>query len=202
MVTYEILPAAFPDDIKPITTLFKAYATALGVDLGFQDFETELNSLPEKYSPEQGGCLLVACLKPHNNVEEDHQLVGCVAYRALASASSSSSSPPSSPSSGAAGVTAAGAPLDQSARNQDQSMYCEMKRLYLTPTARGTGIGTRLVVAIVEHAKASNLYVGMRLDTLPRMQTARKLYEKYGFREVEKYYETPLEGTIFMELQF
>ena len=41
-------------------------------------------------------------------------------------------------------------------------------------------------------------YEEMRLDTLPQIQGARKLYARCGFREIEAYYETPREGIIFM----
>lgn len=169
MRTYKITPAAFPDDKQAVSTLFTAYTAALGIDLAFQNYQTELNSLPGKYSPEQGGCLLVA------RDDESNQLVGCVAYRAL---------PPTKPD------------------NDSEKRYCEMKRLYLSPSARGTGIGTKLVDAIIEHARASGRYNGMKLDTLPYMESARALYKRYGFGEVERYYETPLEGTIFMGLEF
>jgi hypothetical protein len=30
------------------------------------------------------------------------------------------------------------------------------------------------------------------------MDAARKLYDQYRFREIEAYYETPLEGTLFL----
>ena len=41
-------------------------------------------------------------------------------------------------------------------------------------------------------------YEEMRLDTLPSMVGARSLYERMGFGQVEAYYHTPLEGTIFL----
>ncbi|KAJ7283946.1 hypothetical protein C8J57DRAFT_1498938 [Mycena rebaudengoi] len=41
-------------------------------------------------------------------------------------------------------------------------------------------------------------YDEVRLDTLPHMQGAIKLYERKGFRESQKYYETTLKDTIFM----
>jgi ribosomal protein S18 acetylase RimI-like enzyme len=174
MPTYKITPAIFPNDKQAVTALFTAYTAALGIDLTFQNYQTELDSLPGKYSPEQGGCLLVARL---DDDETNEQIIGCVAYRAL---------PPSS----------------NSTDTYEKRYYCEMKRLYLSPTARGTGIGTKLVEAIIQHARESGLYSGMRLDTLPYMESARAMYKRYGFGEVEKYYETPLEGTIFMGLEF
>lgn len=76
---------------------------------------------------------------------------------------------------------------------------CEMKRLYVTPASRGMGLGSALVQAIVERARDAG-YREMRLDTLPTMQAARAMYAQAGFREIDAYYPTPVEGTIFLAL--
>lgn len=44
-------------------------------------------------------------------------------------------------------------------------------------------------------------YKEVKLDTLPRMVGARKLYESVGFGECERYYDTPLEWTVFLGLK-
>ena len=44
-----------PADLDVVRTLFQAYADGLGVDLGYQDFATELSTLPGKYAPPAGG---------------------------------------------------------------------------------------------------------------------------------------------------
>ncbi|KAK4897301.1 hypothetical protein LTR27_004821 [Elasticomyces elasticus] len=77
--------------------------------------------------------------------------------------------------------------------------YCEMKRLYVSPQGRGAGLGRLLADAVVQEAKRLG-YKTMRLDTLETMSSAQALYKSLGFREVEAYYETPLAGTIFLEL--
>jgi ribosomal protein S18 acetylase RimI-like enzyme len=74
---------------------------------------------------------------------------------------------------------------------------CEMKRLFVVPQARGTGIGRRLVQAAVAVAEAIG-YREMRLDTLPSMAGAQALYRKLGFAVIEPYYNTPVVGTLFM----
>jgi ribosomal protein S18 acetylase RimI-like enzyme len=74
---------------------------------------------------------------------------------------------------------------------------CEMKRLYVSPDGRGSGIGKRLVEAIVREAERIG-YREMRLDTLPSMAEAIALYRKSGFEPMEPYYDTPVIGTIFM----
>ncbi|KAI9744208.1 MAG: hypothetical protein M1818_002360 [Claussenomyces sp. TS43310] len=76
---------------------------------------------------------------------------------------------------------------------------CEMKRLYVTPAGRGSGLGRALVKRVVEVAKAQG-YHEMRLDTLPRMMMAQGLYRKAGFVETDAYYETPLRETVFLAL--
>ncbi len=41
----------------------------------------------------------------------------------------------------------------------------------------------------------------MKLDTLPAMQEAIRLYEALGFVPCAPYYGTPLRDTVFMELR-
>jgi ribosomal protein S18 acetylase RimI-like enzyme len=74
---------------------------------------------------------------------------------------------------------------------------CEMKRLYVSSEGRGTGLGRRLVEAVIREAERSG-YSEMRLDTLPSMVDAIALYRKLGFEPMEPYYETPVVGTIFL----
>ncbi|KAJ4354338.1 uncharacterized protein N0V89_006073 [Didymosphaeria variabile] len=74
---------------------------------------------------------------------------------------------------------------------------CELKRLYIVPEARGMGAAQRLMDAAIEKARELN-YDYMLLDTLASMTAARKLYVRYGFEEVDKYYDNPIEGTVFM----
>ena len=75
----------------------------------------------------------------------------------------------------------------------------EMKRLYVRPPWRGRGLGRRLAGAIVGEAKAAG-YARMRLDSLERLVAARTLYESMGFARIPAYYDNPLDGVLFMQL--
>jgi len=69
-----IKEATTADALLQARTLFKEYQAALGVDLGFQDFENELANLPGQYAA-PGGRLLLA--------SADSRVAGCVALRPL-----------------------------------------------------------------------------------------------------------------------
>lgn len=75
---------------------------------------------------------------------------------------------------------------------------CEMKRLYVKPAFRKYGIGRALVEHLLEAATTIG-YTTMRLDTLDRLQPAIRLYEQYGFKVINAYYENPLPGVVYME---
>ncbi len=136
-------------DIAIVRELFLEYARGLGVDLGFQDFEREVATLPGDYDP-----ILVA--------HWDSRVAGCVALH----------------------------PLERE--------VCEMKRLYVRPEFRGHAIGRTLAERIMAEARERR-FLKMRLDTLPMMGEAQKLYRSLGFIEIPPYRFNPVAGSKFME---
>lgn len=76
---------------------------------------------------------------------------------------------------------------------------CEMKRLYVKPQGRGTGLGSILASEIISIARRRG-YSTMRLDTLDTLTEAIGLYQRLGFRQVAPYYDNPLPGALYWEL--
>jgi carbonic anhydrase len=75
---------------------------------------------------------------------------------------------------------------------------CEMKRLYVKPTARKNGLGDQLIAESICAAKDLG-YKRMNLDTIREtMKPAISLYRRQGFVEIPSYYPNPMEGVLYM----
>jgi putative acetyltransferase len=129
-----------------VRDFLREYADSLGVDLSFQDFESELADPLGFYE---------LVLLAEN---------GCVALRRI------------------------------------DAETCEMKRLYVRPAWRRSGVGRKLAEAVITEARARG-YRRMLLDTLPEMETAQTLYRSIGFRDTEPYRHNPVPGASFLELE-
>ncbi|MDO5458166.1 MAG: GNAT family N-acetyltransferase [Eubacteriales bacterium] len=78
--------------------------------------------------------------------------------------------------------------------------HAELKRLYVRPAFRGRNLGETLTRRIMDDARKAG-YRYLRLDTLPGLKSALKLYRRLGFREIDPYYDCLVPGTIFMEIE-
>jgi ribosomal protein S18 acetylase RimI-like enzyme len=72
--TITLEPVIGPETADEARQLFSEYAQSLNIDLAFQNFEAELNSLPGKYGPPDGQLLLARV---------DGAAAGCIALRRL-----------------------------------------------------------------------------------------------------------------------
>lgn len=167
-----------PHELDAARAIFRDYADSLGIDLGFQNFDHELASLPGEYA-EPRGALLLALVDvgevavpvdaeplPRANGQLAH-VAGCCALR----------------------------PLDTA----DYPNAAEMKRLYVRPQFRGVGLGRQLAEAILDAARGAG-YACVLLDTLDDMESARALYEDLGFAEVPPYYHNPIAGSHYLKV--
>lgn len=74
---------------------------------------------------------------------------------------------------------------------------CEIKRMYVVPAARRSGLARALLHALEDAARGLGYEVA-RLDTGPRQPHARSLYEAEGYVEVGNFNDNPV-ATYFGE---
>jgi GNAT superfamily N-acetyltransferase len=75
----------------------------------------------------------------------------------------------------------------------------ELRRLFVRPLARASGLGRELTEAVIDRARA----LGLRrlvLNTLPTMAHAHALYRSMGFDAVEPYVNEPTDGVLYFAL--
>jgi len=155
-------------EVAQARVLFEEYAAQLGVSLCFQDFDRELATLPGSYAPPRGGLWLAGACDEDGGPAGEPY--GCVALR----------------------------PLVHEGEDPARADSAEIKRLYVRPGARGTGLGRRLAETALAGARERRYRV-VKLDTLAQMEAARALYASLGFRPCAAYYHNPLGGTLYMQ---
>lgn len=81
----------------------------------------------------------------------------------------------------------------------DYPNACEMKRLYVRPGFRRSGVGRQLAEAILDRARLAG-YACVLLDTLNEMESARALYQDLGFEDIPPYYHNPIAGAHYLKV--
>ncbi|OCK77030.1 hypothetical protein K432DRAFT_461764, partial [Lepidopterella palustris CBS 459.81] len=114
------------------------------------------------YAPPRGTILLARSNSPSQTP------LGCIALRPLSLPLPPHNSPNPTSSSPASLSPRTTPPLPP-------PHHCEIKRLYVSPSACGLGVGKALVGEAITAAEAMG-YQEIRLDTLPTMQAALGVY--------------------------
>lgn len=63
---------------------------------------------------------------------------------------------------------------------------CELKRIFVRPMFRRERVGRKLVMQLIRAARLAG-YRRMRLDTLPNMHSAIRMYRAFGFVPIAPY---------------
>ncbi len=189
----EIVRVVDGEKLAHVRALFLAYAEWIGTDLSFQNFKEELANLPGDYGPPDGklvgdGSVASASADATSGTQKN----------ALANASATDKT---GASRGGCLLLAIydGKPSGCVAARKFDGDICEMKRLYVRPEFQGLGVGKHLAEEVIAAAKGLG-YAKMRLDTMPKMAAAQKLYLSLGFKEIAPYRFNPEPGAVFMEL--
>ncbi len=80
---------------------------------------------------------------------------------------------------------------------QEREKVCEFKRMFVYLSCRGRGLSALLLESALCFAQQVG-YRSVQLDTLSTMKSAEKLYRRYGFQDIEPYYDNPFVGTVFL----
>jgi len=76
----------------------------------------------------------------------------------------------------------------------------EMKRLYVRSAYRGLGLGRQLALLAIDTARSLG-YRTLKLDTLPSMAQAQRLYAELGFVDTAPYNDNPVAKVRFMKIE-
>lgn len=76
--------------------------------------------------------------------------------------------------------------------------YAEIKRLWVAPSARGLGLGKRLMDAAEDTARTLGIAL-LRLDTNSALPEAGQLYRTTGWREIPRFNDDPYPDLFFQK---
>ena len=74
--------------------------------------------------------------------------------------------------------------------------YAEVKRLWVSPDARGLGLAKRLMTAIEDAARSLGIAT-LRLDTNSALPEAVRLYQTTGWTEIDRFNDDPYPDHFF-----
>lgn len=137
----------------------------------YGSLEKEVARLPHSYIEQGGGCLLAWMMdgQPMNR-----EPAGFVAWREVAPA------------------------IAPDARKHPYKDAWELKRLWVRPHGRGSGLGRMLTQSVLDRAVAAGR-TAVYLDTVPAaMGNAHRLYLQMGFVPCAPYNDNPIEGIAFL----
>ncbi|MEZ4938456.1 MAG: GNAT family N-acetyltransferase [Crocinitomicaceae bacterium] len=60
----------------------------------------------------------------------------------------------------------------------------ELQKMYIRQSARGKGVGKKLIELCIQNAKTRNLSY-LYIETLDSMKEANSMYQKYGFKKID-----------------
>jgi len=80
------------------------------------------------------------------------------------------------------------------------STRCEAKRLYVRPRFRGGGVGRALLDWVIAQARSAG-YREMLGDTMPVMEKALAMYDRYGFERRDAHTDKPTPGAIYLRFK-
>lgn len=84
-----------------------------------------------------------------------------------------------------------GVPIGCAALRRLDDQTAEIKRVYVVPDARGTGVARSLIGRLETIAREVG-YRAMRMDTGPRQQASVALFRSLGYRPIADYSGNPL----------
>jgi len=83
-----------------------------------------------------------------------------------------------------------GAPVACAALKVKDATIGEIKRMWVAVSARGLGVGRRMLMSLEKHARQFGLSV-LRLDTNKALKEAQNLYRTSGYKEVARFNDEP-----------
>lgn len=66
----------------------------------------------------------------------------------------------------------------------ESETICELQKMYFLPEARGVGLGSEMMEKCLTFAQSVG-FENCYLETMPYMQSAQKLYLKFGFHYID-----------------